>query len=174
MQVEFSWHRRWNSTAVLCCYLLQTILTRSACPVFLARQPCWTLPPLGWVRGYQPRGHLTAMFMPRLLPLPQSPLLQGSLCMSKFLLCLFSPGLPHLLPFYLLNVLSAQVLSPRTCFCIARHLTEKVQKQISSKISIPRRYQKECLRMLNVLKSYSSSNIVFAMWQYLLSEVLQI
>jgi hypothetical protein len=28
-----------NREAVVCCYLVQTILTRSACPVFLARQP---------------------------------------------------------------------------------------------------------------------------------------
>jgi hypothetical protein len=58
-QVEFSWvqqHRRRNRTSVVCCYLVQTILTRSVCSVFLSRQPCWTLPPLGWVHAYQPRG----------------------------------------------------------------------------------------------------------------------
>jgi hypothetical protein len=36
-----------NNAAVVCCYLLHTILTTSACPVFPARQCCWTLPPLG-------------------------------------------------------------------------------------------------------------------------------
>jgi hypothetical protein len=45
-----------NRAAVVCCYLIQTILTRLACPVFLARQPCWTLSPLGWVLTYQSRG----------------------------------------------------------------------------------------------------------------------
>jgi hypothetical protein len=45
-----------NSTSVECCHLVQTILTRSVCPVFLAKQPCWTLPALGWVCTYQPRG----------------------------------------------------------------------------------------------------------------------
>jgi hypothetical protein len=35
-----------NSAAVVCCYLVQTILTRSVCPVFRARQPCWTCLPL--------------------------------------------------------------------------------------------------------------------------------
>jgi hypothetical protein len=44
-----------NRAAVVCCYLVQTILTMSACPVFLARQPCWNLPPLCWVHAYQPR-----------------------------------------------------------------------------------------------------------------------
>jgi hypothetical protein len=29
-----------NNAAVACCYLLQTILTTSTCPVFPARQPC--------------------------------------------------------------------------------------------------------------------------------------
>jgi hypothetical protein len=29
-----------NSAAVVCCYLVQTILTRSVCPVFPARQLC--------------------------------------------------------------------------------------------------------------------------------------
>jgi hypothetical protein len=48
-----------NSTDAVCCYLVQTILARWECPVFLARQPCWTLPPSGWVRAYQPRGRLT-------------------------------------------------------------------------------------------------------------------
>jgi hypothetical protein len=50
-----------NSAVVVCCYLLQTILTRSACLVFLARQPCWTLPLLSWVHPYQPRGPLTEL-----------------------------------------------------------------------------------------------------------------
>jgi hypothetical protein len=69
-----------NSTAVVCCYLLQTMLTRSACPVFLARQPCWTLPPLGRVHAYQPRGPLTeSCSCQGPLPLLQSPLLQGCL-----------------------------------------------------------------------------------------------
>jgi hypothetical protein len=45
-----------NRETVVCCYLVQTILTRSVCPVFLARQPCPTLPPLGWVLVYQSRG----------------------------------------------------------------------------------------------------------------------
>lgn len=45
-----------SRAAMVCCYLVQTVLPRSACPVFLARQPCWTLLPLGWVRNYQPRG----------------------------------------------------------------------------------------------------------------------
>jgi hypothetical protein len=65
-----------NREAVMCCYLVQTILTRSVCPVFLARQPCWTLPPLGWVHACQPRGlrhsHTHAK---ALLPLPQNPTL---------------------------------------------------------------------------------------------------
>jgi hypothetical protein len=45
-----------NRASMVCCYLVQTILTRPACPVFLARQPCWILSPLGWVCAYQPRG----------------------------------------------------------------------------------------------------------------------
>jgi hypothetical protein len=46
MQVEFSWVQ-WRllqeqgSCGML--LLMQTILTTSACPVFPARQPCWTL-----------------------------------------------------------------------------------------------------------------------------------
>jgi hypothetical protein len=64
-----------NREAVVCCYLVQTILTRSVCLVFLARQPCWTLPPLDWVCAYQPRGpwhshaHVKAFFY--CLSLPQ-------------------------------------------------------------------------------------------------------
>jgi hypothetical protein len=42
-----------NSAAVVCCYLQQTILTMSTCPVFPARQPCWTISPLGCVHAYQ-------------------------------------------------------------------------------------------------------------------------
>jgi hypothetical protein len=50
-----------NRAAVVCCYLVQTILTRSVCPVFLARQLCWTLLPLGWVHAYQSRGRLSEL-----------------------------------------------------------------------------------------------------------------
>jgi hypothetical protein len=75
LQVHLFIQRRWESgvecrssshgssrvgsrsrAAMVCCYLVQTVLPRSACPVFLARQPCWTLLPLGWVHSYQPRG----------------------------------------------------------------------------------------------------------------------
>jgi hypothetical protein len=48
-----------NRAAVVCCYLVQTILTGSAGPLFLAKQPWCTLLPLGWVHAYQPRGPLT-------------------------------------------------------------------------------------------------------------------
>jgi hypothetical protein len=52
----------------------------STCPVFPARRPCWALPPLGWVRAYQPRGPLTEPCSCQgLSPLPQFPYLQGSL-----------------------------------------------------------------------------------------------
>jgi hypothetical protein len=56
-----------NREAVVC-YLVQTILTRSACPVFLARQPCWTLPPLGGIHAYQPKGpwHSHCLSLPQL------------------------------------------------------------------------------------------------------------
>jgi hypothetical protein len=59
MQVGFSCVQSLggrNRAAVVSYYLVQTILTRSACLVFLAKHPCWTLLSLGWVRAYQPRG----------------------------------------------------------------------------------------------------------------------
>jgi hypothetical protein len=76
-----------NREAVVCCYLVQTILIRSVCPVFLARQPCWTLLPLGWVCAYQSRGPW-----------------QSHAHIKAFFHCL---SLPHLLPFYFLNVFGA-------------------------------------------------------------------
>jgi hypothetical protein len=54
-----------NSAVVVCCYLVQSILTRSACPIFLARQPCWALPCLGWVHAYQPRGPWQSCALPQ-------------------------------------------------------------------------------------------------------------
>jgi hypothetical protein len=108
-----------NSAAMVCCYLLQTILTTSVCPVLPARQPDWTLPPLGWAHAYQPGGPLTELCSCHgLSPLLQSPYLQGSLAepcsppscqglafsaqrtltmallMSEFLLSLFSYSSP--------------------------------------------------------------------------------
>jgi hypothetical protein len=51
--------------------------------LFSWRQPCWILPTLGWVRAYQPKGPLTEPCSCQgLFPLPQSPLLQGSLAES--------------------------------------------------------------------------------------------
>jgi hypothetical protein len=79
-----------NNAAVVCCYLLHTILTTSACPVFPARQPCRNLSPLGWVRAYQPRGPLTELCSCQdLSPLPQSPLVRQP-CWT--LLTSFVPG----------------------------------------------------------------------------------
>jgi hypothetical protein len=75
------------STAVVCCCLLLTILT-SQHAVFSARQPCWTLPLLGWVHAYQPRGSLTEPCLCQCQsPLPQSPYLQGSLAEPCSLPC---------------------------------------------------------------------------------------
>jgi hypothetical protein len=74
------------------------------------------------------------------------------------------PQSPTSPPFLFLKCFWCRLaFSPRSCLWIAWHLTEKVQKQISSETLISIRYQKECLRILNGLKPCSSSNIVFAM-----------
>jgi hypothetical protein len=107
-----------NSTAVVCCYLVQTILTRSAGPVFLVRQPCWTLPPLtrsvpiSQEALWQSHARVKATCTASVSPLARQPcwtLLTLGLCllstkgldmtmlMSKFLLSLFSYWSPTLL-----------------------------------------------------------------------------
>jgi hypothetical protein len=102
-----------NRAAVLC-YLIQIVLTRLACPVFLARQPCWTLPSLGWVHACQPRGpwhsqaHVKATSTASVSPLARQPCgtlltsfvlgpcllstkdLDVAMLMLRFLLSLFS------------------------------------------------------------------------------------
>jgi hypothetical protein len=106
MQVKFSWVQLHSCGTLL---FSQAILTRSPCPVFLARQACWTLAPLGWICLSAKRPMTELWSCQGLFPLPVS-LLQGSLAepcsptlcwglafsaqrtllMSKFLLSLFS------------------------------------------------------------------------------------
>jgi hypothetical protein len=125
-------------------------VTSTASASSLARQPCRTL--------------LTSFMLgPCLLSTKD---LDMALLMSKFLLSLFNYWSLTSPPFLFLKCFWCRlVFSPKSCLWIARHPTEKVQKQINSKTPIPMRYQKECLRMLNGLKPCSSSNIVLLCWQ---------
>jgi hypothetical protein len=109
-------HTWWQLWYVIIYY---TILTRSACPVFLARQPCWTLPPLGWVHACQLRGpwhscvHIKGYFHCLSLPSCKATMLNlahflharpcllstkgldMAMLTSRFLLRLLITGLPH-------------------------------------------------------------------------------
>jgi hypothetical protein len=149
---------------VLGCLVLQTILTRSACPVFLARQFCRTLTLLCWVRACQPRGTLTepyscqgyfhclsfpsckaallnlAHFLhARALPSQhKGPLTWPCSCQSFFSVYL-ATGLPLLLPFYL-SVLSADwclvqgAVSGFLGICLKKYKSRLVANSYSHKV----------------------------------------
>jgi hypothetical protein len=95
-----------NSTAVVCCYLIQTILIRSACPVFLASSLAEPRLPLAGSVPVSQEALDRAVLISRCISTASVSLLQGSLAepcslpscrgleramlTSRFLLSLFS------------------------------------------------------------------------------------